>query len=80
METTIRLNTFSDIQTDKICYWYEKDRWWIYLPKCGCGDLSNHTVIENWNNTITVTPSILVKAHDNKQRHGYLEGGIWREV
>ena len=82
MEQALRIKEFADIDTSKICYWFEQGLWWIYLPKCGVGNLSNHTIVENSSHTITVTPSILVKGHNKGQtlvRHGYLTDGIWKE-
>ena len=83
METAIRIKSLSDIKTDSICYWYEDNSWWIYLPKCGAGRLDNHSVFEYEDKTITVKPSILLTGHDNgisKVRHGYLTKGIWNEI
>lgn len=82
METAIRIESFGNIDTSKICYWYERDKWWVYFPKCGVGNLSNHTVVENSDKTITVVPSILVDGHNKGiplVRHGYLTNGIWKE-
>jgi len=45
------------------------------------GSLENHTVIEHEDDTITVSPSILISAHDvlgAMEWHGYLERGTWR--
>lgn len=60
-------------------------QWYCRCPQsngffAGMGNLSNHTVIEHEDGTITVSPSILVTGHHDKQWHGYLEKGIWREV
>lgn len=48
------------------------------------GDLSNHTIIENADGTITVSPSILIRGTNDAGNpiswHGYLEFGFWREV
>lgn len=44
------------------------------------GNLSNHTVTENSDGTITVTPSILIRQGDGKTWHGYLVGGVWTKV
>ena len=49
-------------------------------PGFGVGSLKNHEIIEHEDRTITVSPSILVYGHDNKQWHGYLERGVWREA
>jgi hypothetical protein len=43
--------------------------------------LAKHDVVEHEDGTITVSPSILVKAGRNGvEWHGYLERGVWREV
>jgi hypothetical protein len=56
--------------------------WFMRVPASGfgMGNLSNHEVIEHEDGTITVSPSILCTGHHNKQWHGYLERGVWREV
>ena len=86
-EQAIRINGVSEIQDDRICYWFEKNEneanWYIYLPRCGAGSLARHQVVENPNGTITVSPSILTTGHDKgtkTTRHGYLRNGIWEEV
>lgn len=43
------------------------------------GGLAKHEVIEHDDGTITVSPSILITAHDGEW-HGYLERGVWRQV
>jgi hypothetical protein len=43
-------------------------------------NLSGHSVVEHEDGTITVWPSILIKHHDGKQWHGYIERGRWRSV
>jgi hypothetical protein len=74
----------ADLDDSRICYWKDEDGlWWIYLPKCGAGVLSKHTIQEHDDGTVTVNPSILMTGHDKgtaMQRHGYLERGKWREV
>lgn len=56
---------------------------------CAPGDedmmcnLSGHHIVEHEDGTITVSPSILITTgceSGNKQWHGYLEKGVWREV
>lgn len=69
--------------------------WYARPPGSHLGSLSNHDVVEHEDGTITVSPSILVTWVDwqsddkgmpieatrvEKQWHGYLERGIWREV
>jgi hypothetical protein len=43
------------------------------------GNLSGHQVEEHDDGTITVSPSILT-GRGERQWHGYLEHGVWREV
>lgn len=52
----------------------------VPAPGFGVGGLGKHEVVEHEDRTITVSPSILCYGHDNKQWHGYLEHGVWREV
>ncbi len=54
--------------------------WMAVTPNGRMGDLSNHTVTEHEDGTITVVPSILVDARPAPGWHGYLERGVWREV
>lgn len=56
--------------------------WYCRVPATGfgVGSLLKHTVTEHEDGTITVSPSILCTGHLEKQWHGYLERGIWREV
>ncbi len=63
---------------------YFKDEhgiWWIRPPRGDMGMLTDHTVTEHDDNTITVSPSILL---DSDTRgiiwHGFLERGVWREA
>lgn len=56
--------------------------WFVFPPAPGlcCGSISNHTVVEHDDGTITVSPSILFhKDNIHPAWHGYLEKGIWRE-
>jgi hypothetical protein len=43
------------------------------------GRLSGHQVVEHEDGTITVSPSILT-GRGERQWHGYLEHGVWRQV
>lgn len=65
-------------------YWFDPTLgyWFICPPKGSVGSLANHTVVEHEDGTITVSPSILVESNWQPQRnwHGYLEHGVWREV
>ncbi len=56
--------------------------WYMRVPATGfgVGSLKAHTVQEHEDGTITVSPSILCTGHFDRQWHGYLERGIWREV
>lgn len=79
--TAIRVNGFSDIENDKICYYKTDNGWLMYFPNCGLGNLKKHTVTEHQDGTITVTPSILITGHENgkpTQVHGYLTKGVWK--
>lgn len=72
----------ADFKESEISYWKENGIWYLYLPGCGTGNLSGHSVIEHEDGTITASPSILVTGHANGkpvQRHGYLEHGEWRD-
>lgn len=53
--------------------------WLCCSPNGLVGDISKHTIVENEDKTITVSPSILIRAYDNKEWHGYLINGIWKE-
>jgi hypothetical protein len=65
-------------------------RWFARVPDdrfndMDMGDLSNHTITEHEDGTITVSPSILHHGWTEgwKQQlewHGFLEKGIWRTV
>jgi len=84
-QVALRVDRHNEIVQDKMCYWknVEADSWYLYIPRCGVGSLKAHTVIENQDGTITVTPSIEVVGHDNGKpvkRHGYLTNGKWKEV
>jgi hypothetical protein len=82
-EQTVRIKGYAELIHDKICYYKHDDIWYLYLPKCGLGNLKAHDIIENPDGTISVTPSILVTGHDEgkpMQRHGYLTNGVWKEV
>jgi len=61
---------------------HDDGTWWLKTPNGMMGRLNPaiHKIIENPNNTITVSPSILVTVPDQAMSwHGYLENGIWRE-
>ncbi len=78
-----RIPRYEELDDSKMCYWYDPELkgYYLYIPRCGLGNLSNHQVVENLDGTITVSPSIKVWGHDQgKQtvRHGYLVGGMWQ--
>ena len=62
----------------------EVGHWQVRPPGCHAGGIPHHKVIEYEDKTITVSPSILLTDFDEggnqKQWHGYLERGVWREV
>lgn len=54
--------------------------WRGKTPNELCVFLKLHRVVEHEDGTITVSPSILASnGTGNKQWHGYLERGVWRE-
>jgi hypothetical protein len=58
-------------------------RWYCITPEGHLGDITNHTIIEHEDGTITVKPSILIKDYNIKNNiiwHGFLECGIWRKI
>lgn len=64
-------------------YWRWSDRWWCMTPSGFIGNLSLHTVTVHDDQTITVSPSILVTEQiggEKRAWHGFLEKGVWREV
>ena len=79
-----RVQSYSDIDTGDVCYWSEPEvGWMVYLPGCGAGVLSQHSVTEHEDGTITVHPSILMTGHAKgtaTQKHGFLERGVWRDA
>lgn len=83
-QTAIRIYNFSGIQEDQVCYWFNhaENVWFIYLPGCGAGSLRAHVIEEHPDGTITVTPSIRMRGHDNgapTEKHGHLTRGVWRD-
>ncbi len=60
----------------------EKGKWYCRppAPGYGTGGLSNHSVSEHEDGTITVSPSILFYNHDGSPGwHGYLKRGVWEQ-
>ena len=74
----------SEENQGRICYWKDDDGlWWCYLPGCGAGMLTDHTVVEHEDRTITVSPSIKMTGHHKgtpTEKHGYVEHGVWRDA
>lgn len=61
-------------------YWRDRRGEWVALtPNNLLAGLSNHTVIEADDGTITVSPSILVRQPSVGEWHGHLERGVWSE-
>jgi streptogramin lyase len=55
---------------------------WFRTPNGMMGRLNPkiHSIVEHPDNTISVSPSILMTVPDGAMSwHGYLEKGIWRE-
>ena len=52
-----------------------KAKWYIKDPNGQIGSIAKHTVVENGDGTITVSPSIL--AHGPAPYHGWLQSGVW---
>jgi hypothetical protein len=54
--------------------------WWIRTPDGNhYGVLTDHTIEEHADGTVTVSPSIL-SASGRSPYHGYLRSGVWEEV
>lgn len=50
--------------------------WYARPPGNHMGTLAGHTVVEHEDNTITVTPSILI--NDGRSVwHGFIQRGMW---
>lgn len=54
--------------------------WLCVTPNGSGGNLSRHDVTVHPDRTITVSPSILISRGSERDWHGYLEHGVWREV
>ena len=54
-----------------------RTRWYAMTPSGMVAGLSDHTVTEHEDGTISVTPSILVN-DGQKDWHGFLKHGVWR--
>lgn len=69
-----------ELLVGEYCKW--NGTWYGLTPNGLLANLAEHSVIINPDNTITVTPSILVnngRQFNPKSWHGYLENGVWRE-
>ena len=79
-----RIDGYAHVDDSQVCYWKSTDGWVLYLPGCGLGRISKHTVEEHPDGTITVSPSIRMTTHrangEKVERHGYLTRGAWMEV
>lgn len=53
--------------------------WYAETPNGHAANLSAHQVTEHDDDTITVSPSILVSDGKGPVWHGFLERGVWRE-
>lgn len=60
-------------------YWVRDGKWYGVTPNGLYAGLGKHDVTEHEDGTITVSPSILTRGH-NREWHGYLERGVWRDV
>jgi hypothetical protein len=81
-EYATRISGRAELDESRVCYWRAGRDWLIYLPRCGVGRISDHVIQEHQDNTISVTPSIVMTGHDNgepTQRHGFLTKGVWYE-
>lgn len=62
---------------------YAKDidgHWYAVTPTGLFAGLANHTIVEHEDGTITVSPSILVRAGTAGEWHGFLVHGVWSQV
>ncbi len=60
-------------------YWRWGDAgWYAATPNGELANLTGHTVTEHADGTITVSPSIEIKAPPPAYWHGFLERGVWR--
>lgn len=58
-----------------------RGEWYVRPPGIPfAARLSEHTVTEHDDGTITVSPSILYEGGSDYNYHGYLEHGVWRSV
>ena len=54
--------------------------WYGKTPNGHLGSFELHEVVEHEDETITVSPSILIKIGEQEVWHGYLERGTWKQL
>ena len=82
IEPAVRIINHAALDDSKVSYWKNGGDWFLYLPYCGIGRLTLHSVVEHEDGTISVTPSVLMTGHKDgtvTQRHGFLTRGQWHE-
>lgn len=52
--------------------------WFGMAPGGLCANLGSHDVIEHFDGTISVFPSILITGGQGETWHGYLTAGRWK--
>jgi hypothetical protein len=78
--TRIMSGKLADFQTPG-AYGKVGDDWLACLPTGElCALNAGHDITEHEDGTITVSPSILMRADRGQAWHGYLERGVWRDV
>lgn len=78
--TRITSGKLADFQTPG-AYGQVGGGWLVCLPTGElCSMNAGHDITEHEDGTITVSPSILMRADRGTPWHGWLEKGIWREV
>ena len=60
-------------------YGLYQGEWYGRTPNGLLAGLARHSVAIGQDQSITVSPSILVKGGQNESWHGFLESGVWRE-
>jgi hypothetical protein len=59
-------------------YWRAPTGWGCITPSGHTVNLDRHTVTENPDGTITVSPAITVREGKEEVFHGILENGVWK--
>lgn len=78
-----RVSSYGELDDTVPCCWHTERCWVLYLPGCGIGELSNHTVLENADGSITVSPSIKMQGHHDgvpTEVHGHITNGVWADA